>query len=170
VPGRDEKEAWRAFKEPIQRVTGCVDMTVRLIERTFEGGIRILSTDDKGIRFGDALIFSFSLRLEPVVTDGVWRMSTRRYDFMITQRTDPKKVVFAWHWHPASRQSRIVYPHLHVPSALSHKTRHIPTGRVTLEDVVLFGFDELGVTPAHENAVSIVNETRELHKRHRSWN
>ena len=169
MPGRDEKEAWRAFKEPIQRVIGCVDLNVRLIEKRFDGGVRILTTNANGIRFGDALTFSFSLRLAPVQENGVWRMSTQRYDFMITHRTEPTKMVFGWHWHPASKKSRIAYPHLHVPSALSHKSRHIPTGRLSLEDVVLFGFDELGVVPTVENAVAIVNETRDLHIRHRSW-
>ena len=169
MPGRDEKEAWRAFKEPIQRVIGCVDQTVRLHEKQFKDGIRLLATTVDGIPFGDGLVFRFSLQLEPLSDDGVWRMSTRRYDFTIWTKTRVPTMVFGWHWHPASKQSKVVYPHLHVPSALSHKSKHIPTGRLSLEDIVMFGFDELGVIPTVENALAIVNETRDLHKQHRSW-
>jgi hypothetical protein len=78
-------------------------------------------------------------------------------------------MVFGWHWHPASKQSKVYYPHLHVPSALSHKSKHISTGRLSLEDIVLFGFDELGVTPTLGNAIDIVNEARDVHKQQRSW-
>jgi hypothetical protein len=169
VQAREEKEAWRAFKEPIQRVIGCVDQTARLHEKAFPDGVRLLATTVDGIPFGDGLVFRFSLQLEPILVDDVWRMSTRRYDFTIWTKTKVPTMVFGWHWHPASKQSKVAYPHLHVPSALSHKSKHIPTGRISLEDVVLFGFDELGVTSAIENAVEIVNEARDLHKRQRSW-
>jgi hypothetical protein len=170
MPGRNEREAWTAFKQPMEKVVGCIDQTIRLNERRFETGIWLLATPSGGIKFGPALTLTFSLHLEPLDESGEWRMTTRKYDFELCLKTDPSKIVFGWHWHPASKRSHITYPHLHVPSALDFKTRHIPTGRVSLEDVILFGFDELNVTPAFDTAPEIVAEVRDRHKKYRSWN
>ncbi len=169
MPGRDQKEAWRAFKDPISRAVGCLDMSARLVERRFENGVMLLGSSSPGIKFGDALMLVFSLQLEPVKDADQWRMTTRRYDFTLVSRTRSTEVVFGWHWHPASKRSRITYPHVHVPSASAFKTRHIPTGRVALEDVILFGFDDLGVLPAHQDARRIVAEVRDKHRQYRSW-
>jgi hypothetical protein len=169
LPGRNPQEAWRNFKEPIQRVVGCVDLSSRLVEREFDDGRRLLAGPSNGIAFGPSLSLTFSLQLEPIEEAGDWRMTTRRYDFTLTQRTKPAELTFGWHWHPASRRSQVVYPHVHVPSAATFSTKHIPTGRVSLEDVILFGFAELGVPPANTNAEKIVAEVRDRHKQYRSW-
>jgi hypothetical protein len=170
MPGRNEAEAWRDFRDPILRSVGCIDLAARLNERRFDDGVRLLATPHQGIRFGKVLTLSFSFRMELTqMDDGRQQMSTRRYDFTITSLAEPDKPVFGWHWHPASRRSPITYPHVHVPSASQFKTRHIPTGRVALEDVILFGFDDLDVEPAHDQAVSILTEVRNRHKQHRSW-
>lgn len=170
MPGRDEQEAWRGFREPVARAVGCVDIAARLVERVFPNGVRLLASSARGVPFGPSLVLSFSWQVEPVVAvDGRFRMTTRRYDYTLTRRTDPRRIVFGWHWHPASRRSQVTYPHLHVPSALEFKTRHLPTGRVSLEDVILFGFDDLGIAPAHGDARRIVTEIRDRHKLFRSW-
>jgi hypothetical protein len=59
--------------------------------------------------------------------------------------------VFAWHWHP-TRTPQKPYPHLHVRSehrllGLALKNLHMPTGRVSFEEVVRFLIDELRVVP-----------------------
>lgn len=170
MPGRDEREAWLAFKEPIQRVVGCVDMSARLSERLLEKGRRLLASQVGGVKFGPDLLLMFSFQIEPVLTDGNYRMTTRRYDFTLVRTYSPDHIVFGWHWHPASRRSPVSYPHVHVPAASQFKTRHIPTGRMSLEDVILFGFADLGVEPAHPDAQQIVTEIRTRHKQYRTWN
>lgn len=129
-----------------------------------------LATQSTGIPFGPALSLFFSFRVRPVESEGTWRVTTERYDYTLTRPASPDKIVFGWHWHPESRRSRVSYPHLHVPSAESFSTKHVPTGRVSLEDVVMFGFDELNVTPAHATARAVVEEVRSTHKQYRSWN
>jgi len=141
----------------------------RLVERTFDDGVRLLASPSEGIGFGPDLKLSFSFHIEPIVEDGMWRLATRRYDFTLTRSTRPIEIVFAWHWHPASKQSRITYPHVHVPSASRFNTRHIPTGRVSLEDIILFGFDDLGVNQAHPDAHKTVTEVRDRHKKYQTW-
>lgn len=66
--------------------------------------------------------------------------------------------LLAFHWHPAGR-SPVGYPHLHVSAALRGTTPsgevailpldkvHLPTGFVSLADVVRLLVAELGATP-----------------------
>ncbi len=63
MSGRNEREAWRAFVDPIRRAVGAVDLVARLQERRFANGIRHLATAPSGIAFG-TLTLSFSFQME----------------------------------------------------------------------------------------------------------
>lgn len=169
MPGRNELAAWRAFKQPIERAVGCLDMTARLVERRFDDGLRFIASSREGISVTKALRLRFSMQLEPVQAEGVWRMTTRKYDYTISPSAAPATVVFGWHWHPESRRSPIRYPHVHVPAATAFSTRHIPTGRVALEDVIEFAFADLGAVPAYAGAREVLDEVSAIHKQHRTW-
>lgn len=168
MPGRNADEAWREFCGPIRRTVGCIDLTARVVEKRFRDGNRFIAAPAEGITFGP-LSLNFDLTLRPVEGDTEWRMTTLRYNFTLVRPNDARTTIFGWHWHPNSKRSPITYPHVHVPAALEFRTRHIPTGRVSLEDVVVFGFVELGVPPAHDNARAVVQEVMDKHKQHRSW-
>ena len=169
MPGRNPEEAWRDFRDPIRRTVGAVDLTTRLIQRRFPEERRLLATPSTGIAFGKELTLIFSLLLEPVPFETTqWRMTTRRYDYTIVH--DSGDLVFGWHWHPESKRSRVTYPHIHVPSAGRYRTRHIPTGRISLEDVVLFGIDDLGVAGTYPTAREVVSEVHARHRIDRTWN
>lgn len=146
----------------------CVDQSVRLSERDFGNGRRMLSSPTDGMQFGASFNFTFSLILEHTLKAGEQRMTTRRYTYSIIKAGTQDRI-FAWHWHPESKSSRVKYPHVHVPQGSPYSTRHVPTGRITLEDVILFGFDELGVGPSVPEAVRIITEVRDKHKLHRGW-
>ena len=96
-------------------------------------------------------------------------MTTRSYEFTLTDRSTPRNRVFAWHWHPTSKRSSVTHPHVHLPKATPFANAHVPTGRVSIEDIVLFGFQDLGVPPAIENAQAIVEEAMRVHKKYRAW-
>ncbi len=65
----------------------------------------------------------------------------------------------SFHWHPSGARSRITFPHLHVSAALRNSTPggeldvlpldkiHIPTGHLTLANIVRLLVVELDVTP-----------------------
>jgi hypothetical protein len=80
--------------------------------------------------------------------------------------------IIAWHWHPLTTPDR-VYPHIHVRAdhALVGPLSklHVPTGRVSFEEVVLFLVDELGVVPARDDWREIVSESFERFKTFRTW-
>ena len=169
MPGRNEQEAWRAFTRPVEQTVGCVDLSARLIERSFrDTGIWLLSSTGPGVRLTSSLRLVFTFQLVPVEVDGQWRMTTRKYDYSIVKgRT--AELVFGWHWHPRSRRSPITYPHLHVPSASMYPTRHIPTGRVSIEDVIAFAIRELGAVPTDDGAMGRLQANAEVHRQFRSW-
>lgn len=173
MPGRNPNEAWRAFKEPIERAVGAIDQAIRLVTKVHtvsDGELRILKTEEPGLSFGPAHLLSIALHVVPIEQDDrQWRMTTRKYDYTLTERARPNKVVIGWHWHPRSRRSGVSNPHMHIPTANAFPTKHLPTGRVALEDVLLFGLDELGVTPAVAGAREIVDRVRTNFVDHRSW-
>lgn len=169
MPGRTKDEAWRNFRDPIRRVVICLNLEARTTERQLTHEIRRIAAPVSGIPFGPALSLNFGIDLEWLFEDGLWRMTTVKYDYTLVRTTQPDQVIFGWHWHPRSKRSSVTYPHLHVPAALEFPTKHIPTGRVALEDVVVFGFRELKIQPAHETAEAVVAEVMGKHKAHRSW-
>lgn len=71
--------------------------------------------------------------------------------------------------------SAIAFPHMHIGFGLRghdlpiDNKAHIPSGRVALEDVVLFAIRELKVKPLRENWEEIIGRARERFFEHRSW-
>lgn len=165
-----KRQAWRDFRKPIERVVRAVDQSARLEEHTYESGTRMLATAAAApVPFGP-LVLSFKFNLKHGKKDTQDRMTTLSYDLTITDpAASPEERIYAWHWHPDSNRSNVDYPHVHVPKDAPFSTKHVPTGRVSLEDVLLFGIEELGVTPDLPNAREIIEEARATHKRHRAW-
>lgn len=105
-----------------------------------------------------------------------WKVSTKAYAYVVSiaTRREPDPVeVFAWHWHP-SRTPQRAYPHLHVRSehrllGLALKNLHIPTGRVSFEEVVRFLIDELRVVPVRDDWQEVIGETETRFREYRTW-
>ncbi len=80
---------------------------------------------------------------------GRWRVQVVAYFYAI--ENDEGREILTYHWHPAAR-SPSVEPHLHLESA-SGVTRarllgaHLPTGHVTLAQLIRCLIEELGVEP-----------------------
>ena len=78
--------------------------------------------------------------------------------------------ILAFHWHPVGL-SDVVDPHLHLSSRLNPIEMgrnqeplplvgvHIPTGFVTLEDVVRLLITEFGITPRRDDWDNLLRET-----------
>ncbi len=108
-----------------------------------------------------------------------YRVSTVRYIYAIWE--SPDDCLIGWHYHP---DLGVTFPHVHVydkktdeekqmgrkPSLL-HKL-HIPSGRVSLEDVIHFAITELGVVPnkKRENDwQQVLKETSARFEASKSW-
>lgn len=86
-----------------------------------------------------------------------WRIETRSYQISLLDRNG--REVLAWHWQPGLEFAGPDHPHLHVsaavgfPNALGESAKvdldklHLPTGPVSLADVVRMLVEEFGVQP-----------------------
>jgi hypothetical protein len=74
-----------------------------------------------------------------------WGASTTAYYYTID---DNRGEIIAWHWHP---NTGFPYPHLHMGSRATPRQVHTPTSRVSIEAVIRYLIDELGVAPLREH-------------------
>jgi hypothetical protein len=100
---------------------------------------------------------------------GPWRLTTSAYYYAFS--TTAGEELLAFHWHPHVGPT---HPHLHVAAAAKgalphlHK-RHVPTGRVALEDVLRFAIADLRAKPRRQNWKSVLARSQEGFNRGRSW-
>ncbi|HLZ73213.1 MAG TPA: hypothetical protein VKV26_25185 [Dehalococcoidia bacterium] len=77
-----------------------------------------------------------------------WRVTLLAYRYVLIEPSREREWL-AFHWHP--RREGADHPHLHPGSAILSRLelagRHIPTGHITLADVLTFAIAELGVQP-----------------------
>ncbi len=188
MPGRKESEARKAYRDPIANALKCV-----------ADGSRHPFCPYGSVSKGDELLETFALdrgqlvslggprgtRLQVVqnlmplwVEDSKhWRMTTREYIYFLAT----KDVEIAWHWHPLTSPREgdpSVRPHAHVQlpeGTASAKARkaisklHIPSGRVTVEQVVRYIIEECEVEPLHDDWDQILSAGHDLHVEHRTW-
>jgi hypothetical protein len=106
------------------------------------------------------------------------RVSTRGYLYSIALRTGPEirpaQEIISWHWHPQG-SSPHKEPHLHngsailMPDGVLGARAHIPTGRVSFEEVVRTLIQEMGVRPTRETWQVDLAESEGIHKLYRMW-
>ena len=80
---------------------------------------------------------------------GLWEAQTAAYEFRLSDQDD--REILAYHWHPDG-QSHVLTPHLHLgPAAEVGRavllTAHLPTGPVTLDDVLRLAVVSFEVAP-----------------------
>ncbi len=102
-----------------------------------------------------------------------WRMSTQQYIYNVAELPDSpgsRDYLFAWHWHPELGPQEC---HLHANAALSNGMRldkkHLPTARVSLEEVLRFLISECDVFPARDDWQQVLDETQRRYEQHRTW-
>lgn len=80
--------------------------------------------------------------------------------------------VIAFHWHPTGR-GQVPFAHLHLAGRAGtiniDRRRHIPTGRVSLEAVVRFAIEELGVRPLRTDWQRVIEAGIQDFDAGRSW-
>lgn len=94
----------------------------------------------------------------------MWRVRTDGYAYRANLDPDPKGYLLAWHWHPDSRPD----PHVHVGAA-GLRGLHVPTGRVSFEEVLRFFITEMGLRPARSDWEAVLGETEERFRAFRTW-
>ncbi len=140
----------------MQRCVACVTADVLVIERVLTAFAPASQRAD--IAFGSTtarlrgrtnLSFSIAAHVESRLGEEGWAASVAGYYLTISDAAEQE--IVAYHWHPQGR-SPIIEPHLHIGAgaraARAELSRaHLPTGAITLADVVALLIDGFGVRP-----------------------
>ena len=106
---------------------------------------------------------------ETVHPAAAWRVSTRAYEYRLLDSQSTELLVY--HWQPNSIAGGPKHPHLHVSARISAQTafatwqpfpldsRHLPTGRVSLEAIIRLLIAEFGIAYRHRNWMARLNRT-----------
>lgn len=118
------------------------------------------------------LLFSVGHQFRIVETEdhdgGPFKVRTVQYWYLL--ETKQGHELLAFHWTPETEQSaQRRYPHLHLGSAMlasdapllpgRFNQMHIPTNRVSLESVIRFAVEELGVRALRPDWLDILERT-----------
>lgn len=133
------------------------------------GGQAVRLKGDAGL----GLVVAMQYRIVEAEGDrGPWKVSSTSYSYAFRNRNDQE--ILSFHWHPGER-TRIAWPHVHVGSPLLRPTSpldsrdHIPTGRVSVEEVLRFAFDDLDIDPLKDDWRDIFDRTQAAFEEWRTW-
>lgn len=139
----------------LQQAVSCVSPAVvsYALEApdTYGVALRGQEPDKRFVRLydGSGLGLAAQYRVAAVAGERGWEATLAAYRYDLWDRDG--REILSYHWHPAAR-SHVTTPHLHLGmGAASWRPElakaHLPTGRVTLEDVLLLAIQELDVPP-----------------------
>lgn len=183
MPGRTPYRAVEAFLDPLRHALACLTRTKILVS---PGGHEMLDHEhfwtlpgDRGyvdLRGPARLQLSCRMRYMIIRDErpdyGPFRVTTRGYLYSL--RTTSRQVVVDYHWHP-SGSSHEKTPHLHIGSAqigrdaVISEAHHLPTGRITVEEIIRMAIKEFEIEPYDENWRDTLDLSETPHKLYRSW-
>jgi hypothetical protein len=177
LAGRTPSEAARKFREPIQQALSCI--SERVISIADEGGRYVLtlaSGEPARLKGNAGLFLSVTIRYRVVAGKGdagPWKVSVTAYIYELSELSHDGKsqVVLGYHWHPGV--GSVATPHLHlgpeVATAHLDRKKHLPTGRVSLEQVIRVAIEELGVISLRPGWRRILDRTQARFEKYRTW-
>jgi hypothetical protein len=138
------------------------------------GGIESWTLPERETTLHGAFSLAFAMyhRYELSQEQGThsWNVSSRGYFYQLHEQGG--REIIAFHWHPGqSQQPDFAHLHidtLHRPPQIQRK-HHVPTGRVSLESVVRFAIQELGVRPLRPDWAQVLDAGQRWFNAERSW-
>ncbi len=115
--------------------------------------------------------------IEDTRYDGEYKASTLAYIYAVqldAPENEGDSEVIAWHWHPLTTPDRPA-PHIHVRAerndlGVTMSKAHIPSGRVSFEEIIRFLIEDLHVEPDRpEDWQEIVGDSESRFKTFRTW-
>ncbi|MGH3088110.1 MAG: hypothetical protein ACRDSJ_12420 [Rubrobacteraceae bacterium] len=173
MAGATPYDAFQNFRRPLQRAIGCVaSPSVVFWSQSSDGytpGLQHVLTFSDGEpvffkgekRIGLSSFFWYrAVRAEG--ERGEWKIRTTAYYH--TLEDESRREIIAYHWHP-EQPGPIDFPHLHLGAGIGAEMgevykAHIPTGRVSLEDVIRLAIRDFGVEPQRDDWREILDETQ----------
>jgi hypothetical protein len=154
---RSASQAFEAYVRPLRRSVACFSEHVQLRRGGIDprvGAATLLPGSGASIPFRDTqgrTRVALSLRLhhrtvQVTVSPRRWEVRTVAYGYQFDDPDDPRREIAGYHWHP--HVQGIAYPHVHALDAPAATRRlHLPTGFVTLRDLLTFAMRDFDVRP-----------------------
>lgn len=181
--GRTPAEAYRTFVGPLQAALNTIsDGRLVLTNRldSIQAGRPLAISLNSGVptplRFAksDRLFIqvAFWALIEPFAL-GTQRFECRQTAYWYTVTNHTGQELLAYHWTPEVRTLERRYPHLHIGSAASSQSSlsvgafhklHLPTNLISIQHLVRFAIQELGVPvrSGHSRDLVLAQLTREI--------
>lgn len=186
MPGANPREAYNNYAGPLKAVLSCVT-TATIIKKQATGyGTEsdpvIFAFARNPARLSESNLYGPELYLHFVQsfyigvdkrTEGQFKAYTCMYRYDIINALDQNSELLCYHWEP--RTSAATYPHMHIGFGVRdsyppfNPKRHIPSGRVPIEDVIAFLINELRVEPLKHNWRDILADARLAFMKNKSW-
>jgi hypothetical protein len=179
LPGNSPGEAVSNFLDPVKDAIQCLGDGVLVYRAhpglgvleavTLNGGEGMAVRSDLYGRLRVEVNFQYVV-VQSADDRGPFRCSTRGYIFSISDSDDAE--LMSYHWHPLS-VSPDLGPHMHVGQKVlpQNATLHVPTPRMTVEDLVEHAIDSFGAGPAIDDDTwrPLLADSRERHVAYRDW-
>jgi hypothetical protein len=168
LAGRSSYAAAKSFHDAIQLALSCVTRDV-CVFRSHPQGYEILTFDEEAKLSGPwTMAMAIAYRaIEIQGNRGPWKISTAKYRYELF--ADNKSIV-AYDWHPGRERDA---PHLHVDCGIKspyfHHKVHLPTGRVSLEEVLRMAIEDLDVKPRRSDWDAVLRRTQARYEKFRTW-
>jgi hypothetical protein len=165
LAARSRAQAIEAQRHSVARALRCLTRTPVRIGGGRRAGnpVVILLGDGSPVAMSGDSGISFSVLEQLAVRsdDSGWHARPLAYAYTLTTADSE---LLAFHWHPAG-PTEIRTPHLHVGARIQVGERwlpkaHIPTGLVTLTDILVLLVEELGVRALCDDWRAVLEETR----------
>ena len=167
MPGRTPAQAVNSYMESIQLAVSCVSYAVVNVGGGYYPADRphtLRLNEDRPIRLGGPariwLYFQQYYRVAQSETSGnSWTVAEVGYRYRILDTNH--REILAYHWHPIG-QSSFISQHLHIGhDAMTAReelhTAHLPTGYVSLPDIIRLLIRDFGATPRRGDWQSIMS-------------
>jgi hypothetical protein len=171
LAGKTPYQAVRNFLDPLQRAVSCVyHAVIHHGGREYEvntgpyalviGGVRRLKRNPP---------LTLDIRMQYKIVEasgdrGPYKVKITAYMYIVEDHRGHE--LFSYHWHPDSPE--VKFPHLHVEHPTLKKA-HLPTGRISLEEVLRLLITDFGVCPLKSNRDEILTETLGKFSTYRTW-
>lgn len=164
---RSPAQAVQDFIAPQQRMISCVSNAILLHNGDYRPGVVQhvrLSQEPAQLDGETRLSLRVLLQFEIVSgreRRGLWEINPISYRYEYFDRN--QKELLAYHLHTRGR-SHVTYAHLHLGPALAIPSSpaadaHLPTGIISLPDVLRLAIAELGVAPRREDWQRVLDES-----------
>ncbi len=171
-------KALGSYTDQIQRIVSCVSDEVFYVYPKNNGRHALISNSSEYFRVkcqdNSYLNIDINQEVEDPAADNGYKVSTKYYLYSIADGAGEDLVGF--HYHPELNEDPVLYPHVHAYANKDERflkinlhKKHIPSGRVPLEDVIHWMIDELEVVPARDDWETVLSEAREQFKSIQTW-